>query len=140
MDKFSTLSIREHLELDNIKELIDNIINKPNRVIINEILKLSKCMKDNIDNLDISKLQKKYYKNVIVNPEILEEEKEEEKEEKEEEKEDDTVFSFVNFPPKRVFNFEDPKLIKKDFPKYKILNTIRYNSYFRKVSGKILFY
>jgi len=137
MDRFTRVSIREHLELDNIKELIDNIISHPNRVIINEILKLSKCIKTNIDKLDISELQKEYYKKIIINPEILEEDTKKEDKIKVDE---DTSFSFFTIPDRKPVNYEDPKLIKKEFPKYISLNTKKYNTNFRKLSGKILFY
>lgn len=144
MDKLSSISIREHLELDNIKELIDNIVSHPNRVIINEILKLGKNLQLNIEKLDISRKQKDYYKNIIENSDLLEElqPKDDNDDEEEDDKEDnqDQVFSYVTFPAKKTIKFEDPNLVSKTFPRYKILNTEKYNSNLRKLTGKILFY
>ncbi|ADO67241.1 hypothetical protein crov208 [Cafeteria roenbergensis virus] len=75
MDKYkqtlTSISIKEHASLDNIKELIENIIANPNRLIVSELLKIMDLLKKNIDNLDISHQQKIYYKNIIDNSELF---------------------------------------------------------------------
>ena len=167
MEKLNKISINNHIELENIKELLDNITLNSNHVIINEIIKLIPSLKQNIYNLDISQKQKEYYINIIDNSNdinintfnnIYDNISSVDNNESNDEfnyiydnNESDNEFNNLIFNNKVQENnsllnksieskLSDPKLIKKIFPEYKLLNTKKYNSHFLKLTNKILFY
>lgn len=138
MAQLTNISIKEHIILDNIKDLIDNLKKNPNRILINQLLQVNNMIKKNIDNLDISEKHKKYYENIILNSELL-------NDDKSDDKSDFSVFSTQSNPTEFTFknplvNYEDPNLIKKHFSYYPALDCAKLNDNFYKITSKLIFY
>lgn len=146
MDK---IKFSERLELQELKELIDNIYIYPNRAIIETLLKFKQILKNHINkDVSFSEDQIKYYSNIIDNPELLHKDEDDEKEKKEEEKtyeftfldDDDDEYKLRRFIPEVTVNEAEKKLINKDYPDYPCINSILVNKNFMLLANKLSFY
>lgn len=141
MEQFKyRLSIREQLDLEEIGELIENIIKNPNKLLVQEILKLPLVLKKNIDSLDISKKQKEYYQNILANSDLLDEEDDKISIKSKQSYSHYFDSSDFQIEDKPSYNLKDEKILNMDFPKYPSLKTDLYNENFQNLSKKILFY
>lgn len=147
------VKLTEQILLEEIKELVDNTILYPNRIILDLLLKLPSIFKEKINEMDIPLETKKYYHRIIDNPDLLNEDNDSksnksiksDKKVKEENKRVTTfnITDFINFTKtqnKPKIKYNDEKLYNKEFPKYSSLNTTLFNYNFKKLESKIMFY
>ena len=141
MDK---LTFTERLQLEDIKELVENIILHPNRFMIEELLKFKKIYKNNINSKDISSKQKQYYYNIIENPELLNNDEEENTSdipEFIESKEENTFMpELITVPFETKLSESDKKLINMDYPTYPCINKQLINNNFYLLANKLAYY
>lgn len=149
MDK---ITFRDRLELDDIKELIDNITAHPNQTIIQELLKFKQFFKNNIQKKDISKSQKKYYCNIIDNPELLNDDKTTTTEDNislpdfynhefnlSNQVSFNDISNFIIPEPESTISDSDKQLLSLDFPEYPSIKENVYTN-FKLLSKKIIYY
>ena len=161
MDKISFV---ERIELNELKELVNNMYICPNRAIIEILLNYKKTLKTQIKKEDFSLKQKEYYCNIIENPELLI------KDDDDETKDNTFQFGFLNDEEDdnnedlgyylKYFNdddndedsqltkFETPKfkkddvkkLLNLDFPDYPCIEKHLVNKNFSLLANKLAYY
>lgn len=139
------LTFSDRLQLEDIKDLVENIIIYPNRFIIEELLKFKDVFKKIINKKDISDLHKKYYCNIIDNPELLNEDstptiKDNLPEFIDNEDIDNNIFSKLITLPQPSLTENDKKLINMDYPNYPCINKALINKNFYMLANKIAYY
>ena len=141
MDK---VTFAEKLELEDIKELVENIILHPNRFMIEELLKFKEIYKENINRKEISKKQKKYYCNIIDNPELLNED------EQDKISIQSDIPNFIDEPilsglvtfntQENTLSEMDKRLLSSDYPNYPCIDVSNVNNNFKLLANKIAYY